>query len=164
FVVRPEEHAASALKQRLRKAHALQQRQQLKLLKQIKAMSSVGPIDSLLQRVRSPLAGLEQLIEQSGARMSVSSVLLASGTLALIGFIVIQRFTAGPLQKATGGVLAGLALAVVVGGLLAYAPFAVLRFMRTRRLRKFEEQFPEALDLLSRALRAGHAFTTGIEM
>ena len=35
------------------------------------------------------------------------------------------------------------------------------RFMRTRRFRKFEEQFPEALDLLSRALKAGHAFTTG---
>jgi len=31
-------------------------------------------------------------------------------------------------------------------------------------MRKFEEQFPEALDLLARALRAGHAFTTGIEM
>ena len=36
--------------------------------------------------------------------------------------------------------------------------------LRTRRLRKFEEQFPEALDLIARALRAGHAFTTGLEM
>jgi tight adherence protein B len=36
--------------------------------------------------------------------------------------------------------------------------------MRAVRLRKFEEQFPEALDLLARALRAGHSFTTGIEM
>ena len=36
--------------------------------------------------------------------------------------------------------------------------------MRKRRLGKFEEHFPEALDLLGRAVRAGHAFTTGMEM
>ena len=35
---------------------------------------------------------------------------------------------------------------------------------RRKRLRKFEEHFPEALDLLGRAVRAGHAFTTGLEM
>jgi len=35
---------------------------------------------------------------------------------------------------------------------------------RKRRLRQFEERFPEALDLLGRAIRAGHAFTTGLEM
>ena len=40
----------------------------------------------------------------------------------------------------------------------------IVRYKRTLRMRKFEEQFPEALDLLGRALRAGHAFTTGIEM
>ena len=35
---------------------------------------------------------------------------------------------------------------------------------RTRRLRAFEEQFPEALDLLSRAIKAGHAFQTAMGM
>ena len=35
---------------------------------------------------------------------------------------------------------------------------------RTRRLRTFEEEFPEALDLISRALKAGHAFATGLKM
>ena len=44
------------------------------------------------------------------------------------------------------------------------APTSVLRLKRTKRLLKFEEQFPEALDLLSRALKAGHAFTTGLGM
>ena len=37
-------------------------------------------------------------------------------------------------------------------------------FKRARRLKKFEERFPETLDLLGRAVRAGHAFTTGLEM
>ena len=40
----------------------------------------------------------------------------------------------------------------------------VLKVKRTRRLRAFEEAFPEALDLVSRALKAGHAFATGLKM
>jgi tight adherence protein B len=39
-----------------------------------------------------------------------------------------------------------------------------VRYKRNQRLLKFEEQFPEAIDLLSRALRAGHAITTGLSM
>jgi tight adherence protein B len=41
---------------------------------------------------------------------------------------------------------------------------AMLRYKRTNRLYKFEEHFPEALDLLSRAIRAGHAFSAGMKM
>jgi tight adherence protein B len=52
-----------------------------------------------------------------------------------------------------------------IGGALGFAmPFVVLRIKRTRRLRAFEEAFPEALDLVSRALKAGHAFATGLKM
>ena len=43
-------------------------------------------------------------------------------------------------------------------------PFVFLSFKRTRRLRAFEEQFPDGLDLISRALKAGHAFATGLKM
>jgi tight adherence protein B len=43
-------------------------------------------------------------------------------------------------------------------------PFLVLNIKRGRRLRTFEEQFPEALDLIARALKAGHAFATGLKM
>ena len=50
-------------------------------------------------------------------------------------------------------------------GLVAgYLPIAYVKFVRNRRLLKFEEQFPEAMDLLGRALRAGHALTTGLAM
>jgi tight adherence protein B len=44
------------------------------------------------------------------------------------------------------------------------APFVWLTHRATRRLKRFEEQFPEALDLLSRAIRAGHAFQTAMGM
>jgi len=51
--------------------------------------------------------------------------------------------------------------AALVGGIL---PLAYVALKRRKRLRRFEEHFPEAIDLLNRALRAGHAFTTGMGM
>src|ERR671935_43933 len=45
-----------------------------------------------------------------------------------------------------------------------FAPLGMLRYRRHLRMRKFEEMFPEALDLLSRAIRAGHAFQTAMGM
>jgi tight adherence protein B len=50
------------------------------------------------------------------------------------------------------------------GLVLTVTPFVFIVWKRQRRLRQFEEHFPEALDLLGRAVRAGHAFTTGLEM
>jgi tight adherence protein B len=44
------------------------------------------------------------------------------------------------------------------------APFFYLNWKRSKRLYKFEEEFPEALDLIARALKAGHAFVTGLKM
>ena len=43
-------------------------------------------------------------------------------------------------------------------------PYSFVKMKRNRRMIKFEEQFPEAIDLLARALRAGHALTTGLSM
>jgi tight adherence protein B len=43
-------------------------------------------------------------------------------------------------------------------------PYLVVRFKATKRIRKFEEQFPDTIDLIARALRAGHAFTTGLAL
>ena len=54
--------------------------------------------------------------------------------------------------------------ALLLGATGAVAPTAFVAFKRSRRLRAFEKSFPEAIDLLGRAVRAGHAFTTGLEM
>jgi tight adherence protein B len=55
-------------------------------------------------------------------------------------------------------------IAVAVGLLALFFPELNLRSRRKRRLRKFEEQFPEAIDLLGRAIRAGHPLSAGIRM
>jgi tight adherence protein B len=91
-------------------------------------------------------------IEQSGVQISLSALLLlALGSAVVFGFIA-----ATALRMMIGW---------VGGGLIGFAiPFIFLRVKRTRRLRAFEEAFPEALDLISRALKAGHAFATGLKM
>ena len=54
--------------------------------------------------------------------------------------------------------------AVVGADLGAFLPYSYASYRRTKRFQKFEELFPEAIDTLARAVRAGHAFTTALEM
>ena len=55
--------------------------------------------------------------------------------------------------------------AMPIGFAIGFAvPFVVLRIKRRLRLNAFEELFPEALDLIVRALKAGHPFATGLKM
>jgi tight adherence protein B len=114
----------------------------------------VGPLPGLDRLVGGSARGfaLGAWIEQSGVRMSVSALLLLSlGGGLVAGFIVAMAL------KMTIGWIAG-------GAAGAAMPWIYLRVKRTRRLRTFEEAFPEALDLVSRALKAGHAFATGLKM
>jgi tight adherence protein B len=97
-------------------------------------------------------AGLARLIEQAGMKVSVSLVLLISIFLGIVCALVASA-TIRLLVAPIAGALLGMA-----------APFIFLRHRKSTRLKKFEEQFPEALDLLSRAIRAGHAFTTAMGM
>ncbi len=95
---------------------------------------------------------ISRWIEQSGMKVSVSGVFLVAAGLA-----VIMSFVATMATRTS--------LSMPIGFALGFAmPFLVLRIKRTRRLRAFEEAFPEALDLISRALKAGHAFATGLKM
>jgi len=77
---------------------------------------------------------------------------------------VVRGLLSAGLSEMPSGALYAFCAAVAVAAGAFMMPVVALRFMRTRRMYKFEEQFPEALDLLSRALKAGHAFTTGIDM
>ena len=95
---------------------------------------------------------LQDYVLQSGMSVKPAKLLLISG-VSFIGSYLIASYFISPFYFT-------LPLAV----LAAAMPFIVVAFNRNRRLRKFEEHFPEALDLLGRAVRAGHAFTTGLEM
>ena len=113
-----------------------------------------GPLPSVDRLVSGTGAGkrLARLIEQSGVRTSPSTVALISIVVAacagLATFLFVPQRLAPPLAACVAGI----------------APFAWLLHKRSQRLKRFEEQFPEALDLLSRAIRAGHALQTALGM
>jgi len=96
-------------------------------------------------------AGLSKLIDQSGVRATTGGILMVSGGLAVLGMFGVMLFSP-------------VGAAAPVGLLLGALPILFLMQRRSARIKKFEEQFPEALDLLSRALRAGHAFQTSLGM
>ena len=122
------------------------------MLKPVEQLSGVGQLNTLLGQMGRLTAPLQRDITQAGLKMTVGTMLLSAGCLALAVFFVVKVLTFSTLL----GLGAGL-LAVVRAVHLRQAE-------EEQRLRKFEEQFPEAIDLIGRALRAGHAFTTGLAM
>jgi tight adherence protein B len=122
--------------------------------KTVVKMTEVGPLPAVDRFVGGTTRGsaLGRWIEQSGVKTSISAMLL----IALVHALVLG-LGAMMLVKAGWGFL--------LGGIVGFAlPFMFLKGKRTRRMRNFEENFPEALDLIARALKAGHAFVTGLKM
>lgn len=116
--------------------------------------SNHGPLPSIDRAMAKTRIGsrIARLIEQSGTRTTPSGIgvmmlLAAAGSAFAASLLVPLRFA--PLAA---------------GALGAAMPIGWLVHRRTVRLKRFEEQFPEALDLLSRAIRAGHAFQTAMGM
>jgi tight adherence protein B len=95
---------------------------------------------------------LQERISQAGLTMKAGKVVLLSGCLGLGTYLLVGAF------------YPQFPIALIFGAAATSAPFLVISWLREKRLRQFEERFPEALDLLGRAVRAGHAFTTGLEM
>jgi tight adherence protein B len=114
-------------------------------------LSSVPAIHRLMIRW-TWTTKLNDYIVQGGMTTKPARIILIMGILLFGGYYVAQMF----FHNFYGSALIAL--------LLAFAPLAYIMWARKRRLAKFEEHFPEALDLLGRAVRAGHAFTTGMEM
>ncbi|HKY21898.1 MAG TPA: type II secretion system F family protein [Vicinamibacterales bacterium] len=108
-----------------------------------------------LERVTSQaLKGstFERWVQQSGTTMSISACVLLSLVFGALGGTIAFMFS----RLWWAGVL-GFVAGCLIQPML-------LRQKRAARLYKFEEHFPEALDLLSRAVRAGHAFSAGMKM
>jgi tight adherence protein B len=125
-----------------------------------------GSDDSILMRkLEGPLPGMDRLmsgtglgkrmarlIDQSGVRTTPSAIGLISLVAAAIVGVIVFLLTPQPFAPLVGAVIAGA------------SPVCFLMHKRSSRLKKFEEQFPEALDLLARAIRAGHALQTALGM
>jgi len=115
------------------------------------ALSNVPAIDTLLRRSER-VSNLQTMLEQAELDVRAGNFLVFSLlTAALVGVLV--GLASGNLSAGWLGALLGLTM-----------PYAYASFRRNRRFKHFEEMFPEAIDTLARAVRAGHAFTTALEL
>ena len=117
----------------------VQQRSRMPWLQDL--VASTGPGERLSMFVRS-----------SGLQVSAAELLLLSLLLGAVGFALPAVLGRPPIL--------GAALALA----LAALPWWRLSSARNKRVQRFEQLFPEALDMMARAMRAGHAFPTAIKM
>jgi len=95
---------------------------------------------------------LSRMIEQSGTESTLGVFMLLSIVLASGGFVISLWVASNAL------------LSLIIAFFLGVFPFLYVYLKKKRRMEKFQRQLPDALDLIARALKAGHAFTGGLKM
>jgi tight adherence protein B len=100
----------------------------------------------------SRIGYVRALLSQAGMETKPGQIILMTGVLTLGTYIVSHLFF--------GGILMPVLYAIGVGSV----PIGRVFYLRHKRLSAFEKNFPEAIDLLTRAVRAGHALNTGMEI
>ena len=114
-------------------------------------LSDVPAINKVLLQF-SHTNRLRKLINQADMKIKVSTFILLSLIICAVG-IFLSTF-----------LIKIWFVDIIIGLFLAFLPLLFILYKRKRRFRRFEELFPEALELLTRAVKAGHSFNTGMEM
>jgi len=115
-------------------------------------LSEIPALDNLLRRSER-VSALQKLLSQADIKTRAGNFLLICvGSGFLLAFIV-YAFANKNVVFAWVGLLLGF-----------FLPYAYASRRRQKRFDEFEELFPQAIDTLARAVRAGHAFTTALEM
>jgi tight adherence protein B len=144
---------ARLIKERLaseRKAPELAAEEELALLRD-EQLSEIPALDALLRR-SSRVTDIQKMLAQAGMSIRAGNFLGMSALAGVAATILAYAFTKRA-EVAWVAMLIGFVL-----------PYSYASYRRNKRFEKFEELFPEAIDTLARAVRAGHAFTTALEM
>ena len=118
----------------------------------LRAVEKAGPawLEAIFLRLPHQ-RDLKNFLEQGDLGWSVATFLMMTVGLAAASGLAAMVIMPMPLP-------------VVAAGVGAIVPYLYVSHRRKKRFSKFEEYFPEAIDVLSRAIRAGHAFSTGLEV
>ena len=114
-------------------------------------MSRIPALDSMLRRSER-VSLIQKMLVQGEVDIRAGTFLMVCLLSALL-FGLILLVAGGNILFGWAGLLLGF-----------FLPYAYAAHMRAKRFQRFEERFPEAIDTLARAVRAGHAFTTALEL
>ncbi|MFL6253681.1 MAG: type II secretion system F family protein, partial [Pyrinomonadaceae bacterium] len=108
-------------------------------------MSEIPALSRVLMRVQLATS-LRRMLDQADLHITVSRLVMLSLMAGLLATLAVSMLTISKLFMLTGGVVA------------AAIPFLHIAYKRKKRLNAFLEHLPDALELISRALQAGHGF------
>ena len=114
-------------------------------------MSEIPWMNRVLVKLQAT-SRLKEMIDQADSHITVMRLFLFSATAGVLAFLAVSMLTTSVLLMAFCGVVA------------AVLPFLHIKMKRKKRLNKFLQLLPDALDLMSRGLSAGHAFTESLQM
>jgi tight adherence protein B len=113
-------------------------------------LSTINFWDNLLARFDF-MEILKTRIAQADLNWSVGRVTIAMALAGTVAFLIVYRFL-------------GFWPAAAIAAMAAWAPYGYVSHLRNKRFRKFSENFPDVLDSLSRALRAGYPLSASMDM
>lgn len=152
FLRAGQDEADDKIKDRLRQFALTEvETETIDLVLKRSSMSEVPWFNRMLEKVHFA-TNLEKTISQANAKGSAGVYLLSCALLGITGGYMGLLMSGKPL------------VAIGLAGLLGYLPIAYLRRLKGKRMDRFQKQLPEALDLMSRALKAGHTFSGGMRM
>lgn len=142
---------AKKIAQRLRALSASSDSSERAVALKNRMLSEVPAIERLLLGIPR-INNLDRLLVQSGLDWTVGkllamSLLFGATVYLMLSFVILLPF---------------LQLGAALGA--AFMPIAYVQWKRSRRLRRIEQQLPDTLDLIGRAMRAGHALPSGLQM
>jgi tight adherence protein B len=147
---------ARLIRERLAPEQTQAGRETLALLRD-EMFSRIPAFDTLLRRSER-VSRLQILLDQAGLSMRAGNLLIlclvSAAAASLAGYMLAQPL---PAQETLLFTVTGVAIGLII-------PYSYVNWRRTRRFQKFETMFPDAIDTLARAVRAGHAFTVAIEI
>lgn len=137
-----------------------------RITRRLRAMSAKGDAQQasmIRQRLLSTSPQMQALLERMQFSTSLDGYLSQSGLPWTVAYLLGLMLAMAGAALAVG-IWFGLGWSALLCAGLGLLPLLYVRRVRSRRLLKFESQLPDALDLMGRALRAGHAFPTALKM
>ena len=114
-------------------------------------LSQIPALDTFLRRSER-VSAFQKTLSQAGMQLRAGNFLMLCAGVGVLVAALVLIYSRNP-AIAWAGMFIGFVL-----------PYSFVSYRRNKRFEKFEELFPEAIDTLARAVRAGHAFTTALEM
>jgi len=139
------------LKQRIADIEATGDSDAFSSLLREKYLRRLSPLERRLESY-APMEALARQIEQAGHKILAYRLVLMSVAIGVIVLLASWAYFRMPVA------------AIFTALLAAYLPFMKIKMDRTNRTKKFEEQLPDAIDMIKRALRAGHPFNGAIKL